>query len=586
MTPRILLKLDGLAWAIPILRWLPHYQAGWFRADVIAGLTLWGILVPEGIAYAGLAGAPVQAGLYTLLASLVAYAILGTTRQAVSAPTSGSSIMMATVAAPFLVTGPSELAELLVLLVLVVGIIFLVCGLVRLGFVIAFISHSVMTGFVFGLAIYIAVSQAPKLFGLSRAHGETLYQLWHLIGQLGAANWVTFAIGAGGLALLYIIEARAPRAPGPLMIMAAGILIVSVLRLADEHGVQVVGIVQPGLPVLSPPRANFDDVLDLLPGAFAITLFILSEALGVGYSLSSKYGYDIDANQELIAFGVSNVAAACLGGLVSGCSVSSTAVNDRAGAKSQVSSLAAATMVLITLVALMPLFHNLPQAILSAIVIHAVARMMRVAELRRFYRFHPSEFGLGLVALLGVLTVGILPGLGIAVALSLLRFIWGASHLSLSRLGPVPGREHSYEVIGRSSASGSIPGLEILRLDGPLFFANALRFRNEVRLLLSGSTPPKALLVNLHANFGIDLSAADTLLGLVAEAEKTNAEILFAELQDPVRQMFRRSGLLSRVGENRFFPTVDDAVQDYRNRREAARHAGVAAGYSSAAGSG
>jgi len=586
MTPKILLKMDGLAWAIPILRWLPHYQAGWFRADVIAGLTLWGILVPEGIAYAGLAGAPVQAGLYTLLASLVAYAILGTTRQAVSAPTSGSSIMMATVVAPFLVTGPSELAELLVLLVLVVGIIFLVCGVVRLGFVIAFISHSVMTGFVFGLAIYIAVSQVPKLFGLSRAHGETLYQLWHLIGQLGADNWITFAIGAGGLALLYIIEARAPRAPGPLMIMAAGILIVSVLRLADEHGVQVVGIVHPGLPVLSPPRANFDDVLDLLPGAFAITLFILSEALGVGYSLSSKYGYDIDANQELIAFGVSNVAAACLGGLVSGCSVSSTAVNDRAGAKSQVSSLAAATMVLITLVALMPLFHNLPQAILSAIVIHAVARMMRVAELRRFYRFHPSEFGLGLVALLGVLTVGILPGLGIAVALSLLRFIWGASHLSLSRLGPVPGREHSYEVIGRSSASGSIPGLEILRLDGPLFFANALRFRNEVRLLLSGSTPPRALLVNLHANFGIDLSATDTLLGLVAEAEKTNTEILFAELQDPVRQMFRRSGLLSRVGENRFFPTVDDAVQDHRNRREAACHVGVAARYPSAAGSG
>jgi SulP family sulfate permease len=220
-----------------------------------------------------------------------------------------------------------------------------------------------------------------------------------------------------------------------------------------------------------------DDVLDLLPGAFAITLFILSEALGVGYSLSSKYGYDIDANQELIALGVSNVAAACLGGLVSGCSVSSTAVNDRAGAKSQVSSLAAATMVLITLVALMPLFHNLPQAILSAIVIHAVARMMRVAELKRFYRFHPSEFGLALVAFLGVITVGILPGLGIAVVLSLLRFIWGASHLPLSRLGPVPGKEHSYQVIG--DTLDAIPGLEILRLDGPLFlptrFASAMR---------------------------------------------------------------------------------------------------------------
>src|SRR6516164_9028889 len=475
-------KPGAVAQVLPIVGWLRTYETAWLRPDILAGLTLWGSLVPEAIAYAVMARAPPQAGLYTLLASLLVYAILGTTRQAVSAPTSGSSIMMAAVVAPFLVTGPGELAELLVLLVLVVGIIFLLCGLVRLGFVIAFISHSVMTGFVFGLAIYIAVSQIPKLFGLSRAHGETLYQLWHLVGQLGAANWVTLVIGAGGLALLYIIEARAPRAPGPLIMMAAGILVVSVFRLADEHGVQVVGVVHPGLPVLSPPKANLDDILDLLPGAFAITLFILSEALGVGYSLSSKYGYDIDANQELIALGVSNVAASCLGGLASGCSVSSTAVNDRAGAKSQVSALAAAIMVLITVVALMPLFHNLPQAILSAIVIHAVARMMRIAELKRFYRFHPSEFGLALVALLGVITVGILPGLGIAVVLSLLWFIWGASHLSLSRLGPVPGKEHSYQVIG--DVLDSIPGLEILSLDGPLFFANALRFRNEVRSLL------------------------------------------------------------------------------------------------------
>jgi sulfate permease, SulP family len=288
----------------------------------------------------------------------------------------------------------------------------------------------------------------------------------------------------------------------------------------------------------------------------------------------------------MIALGASNVAAACLGGLVSGCSVSSTAVNDRAGARSQISSLAAATMVLITLVALMPLFHNLPQAVLAAIVIHAVARLMRMAELKRFYRFHPSELAQALVALLGVITLGILPGLGLAVMLSLLRFIWGASHLSLSRLGPVPGKEHSYEVLGRASGRSTIQGLEILRLDGPLFFANALRFRDEVRLLLSGGTPPNAILLNLHANFGIDLSSTDTLLGLVAEAENTNTEVLFAELQDPVRQMFRRCGLLDRVGENRLFPTVDDGVQDYLERHPAARHASIVADFPSALGAG
>jgi len=332
---------------------------------------------------------------------------------------------------------------------------------------------------------------------------------------------------------------------------------------------------QTGLPELSLPKVNLDDVLDLLPGALAIVLFVVSETLGVGHSLGRQYGYDIDPNQELIALGAANVTSACLGGLVSGCSMSSTAVNDQAGAKSQFSSLAAAGMVLITLVALMRLFHNLPEAVLGAIVIYAVARMMKVNELKRFYQFHVDEFAQAVLALLGVIIVGILPGLAIAIVLSLLRFIWGASHLSVSRLGPVPGREHSYGNIERPAERSPIQGLEILRLNGPLFFANALRFRNEVRALLSGSNPLKAILINLHANFGIDLSSTDMLLGLVAEAKKTNTEILFAELQDPVRQMFRRSGLLDRIGEDRIFPTVDDGVQDYVRRYPAARRASV-----------
>jgi len=570
MAEKLRPHVEVLPRVLPIFGWLSAYEPGWLRADVIAGLTLWGLLVPESIAYAAMAGAPLQAGLYTLLGSLAVYAILGTTRQAVSAATSGSSIMMAAVVAPFLVTGPKETQELLVLLVFVVGIIFLLCGLLRLGFVTAFISHSVMTGFIFGLAIHIAVSQSPKIFGLPAGHGETISQLWHLVGQLGVANWMTFTIGAGALFLLYVFESLTPRAPAPLMIMAGGILVVSILRLSDEYGVQIVGAMQAGLPSVSLPKVNFDDVLDLLPGAFAIALFILSEALGVGHSLGRKYGYDIDPNRELTAIGAANLISACLGGLVSGCSMSSTAVNDRAGAKTQVSSLVAASMVLVTLVALTSLFHNLPEAVLGAIVIHAVARMMRISELKRFYRFHPSEFGQALVALLGVVTVGILPGLATAIVLSLLRFIWGASHLSVSRLGPVPGRAHAYDVIGQSPEWAPIPGMEILRLNGPLFFANALRFRDEVRSRLSDTTPPQAILLNLHANFGIDLSSTDMLLGLVAEAERTETEILFAELQDPVRQMFRRCGLLDRVGENRFFLTVDDGVQDYLERHPAA----------------
>jgi sulfate permease, SulP family len=566
MAEKLALKSDALARVLPILGWLPRYEPDWLCGDVIAGLTLWGILVPEGIAYAAMAGASLEAGLYTLLGSLIVYAILGTTRQAVSAPTSGSSIMMAAVLAPFLITDSRELAELLILLVLLVGIILLMCGLLRLGFVTAFISHSVMTGFIFGLAIHIAVNQAPKLFGLHRGHGETIYQLWDLIGRLGSTNWVTFIIGIVALVSLYGLEARERRAPGPLMIMVAGILVVSIFQLSDRYGVRVVGAMQTGLPAVSLPKVNLDDALDLLPGAFAIVLFVVSETLGVGHSLGRQYGYDIDPNQELIALGAANVTSACLGGLVSGCSMSSTAVNDRAGAKSQVSSLAAAGMVLITLVALMPLFHNLPEAVLGAIVIYAVTRMMRVSELKRFYQFHVDEFAQAMFALLGVITVGILPGLAIAIVLSLLRFIWGASHLSVSHLHPVPGKEHTYANMEYPAEENATRGLAILRLNGPLFFANALRFRNEVRSLLSRSNQLKAILINLHANFGIDLSSTDMLLGLVAEARKTNTEILFAELQDPVRQMFRRCGLVDRVGEDRIFSTVDDGVQNYLKR--------------------
>src|SRR5215469_8575519 len=572
MVGKLSQKSESLARAFPILGWLPSYEPGWLRPDIIAGLTLWGILVPEAIAYAAMAGAPPEAGLYTLLGSLVVYAILGTTRQAASAPTSGSSIMMAAVVSPFLINDPKEFAELLVLLVLVVGIILLLCGLMRLGFVTAFISHSVMTGFIFGLAIHIAVNQTPKLFGLHRGQGETIYQLWHLIGQLGGTNWVTFIIGLGSLALLYGLEASSRRMPGPLMVMVGGILVVTIFRLSDEYGVRIVGAMQTGLPALSLPKVNLDDVLDLLPGALAIVLFVVSETLGVAHTLGRQYGYDINPNQELIALGAANVTSACLGGLVSGCSMSSTAVNDRAGAKSQLSSLAAAGMVLITLVALMPLFHNLPEAALGAIVIYAVARMMKVHELKRFYQFHVDEFAQAMLALLGVIVVGILPGLAIAIVLSLLRFIWGASYLSVSRVRPVPGKEHTYGNIEQAGRS-PIQGLEILRLNGPLFFANALRFRNEVRSLLSGSNPLKAILINLHANFGIDLSSTDTLLGLVAEAEKTKTEVLFAEIQDPVRHMFRRCGLLDRVGEDRLFMTVDDGVQDYLKRHPAASRA-------------
>jgi SulP family sulfate permease len=314
---------------------------------------------------------------------------------------------------------------------------------------------------------------------------------------------------------------------------------------------------------VSLPSVRAAELLALLPGALGVTLVTFSQALGTAQTFAARHGYEIDTNQELVAMGVANLGSGLLGGLVNGGSMSSTAVNDRAGAQTQVSQIVASGMVLVTVLALMPLFHNLPEAVLGAVVIHAVVRLLKVGEMWRFYRWQRGEFCLALVALLGVVAINILPGLLLAVLLSLWRLIWRASHLSISLLGQVPGKKAVYGNLRHHPEYRPIPGLAILRPDMPLFFANAQQLRDEVRAVLYGPPPPTAILLDLHANPRLDLTTLDILWGLLAETRQVRVELLFSELGAPVRDLFFRSGLLAEVGEARFFHTLDEAVQDF-----------------------
>lgn len=551
----------------PIFRWLPEYQSRWWKADFFAGLTLWGLLVSEAIAYAGMAGAPPQAGLYTLLASLAAYVVLGTGRQLVCAATSSSSIMMAAVVAPLVLAEPQKYGAFLAALVLLVGIIFLFCGLLRLGVVASFMSKPVMTGFVSGLAIFIAVNQAGKILGLHRGPGDTLQQAWHLLTHLQQGNWVTCVVGLGALALLFGLERLAPRVPAALLVMILGIAAATLCGLADRCGVRVVGLVPGGLPGVSLPSVSARELLALLPGALGITLVTFSQTLGTGQTFAAKHGYEVDTSQELVAMGVANLGSCLLGGLVNDGSMSATAVNDQAGAQTQVSSVVALGMVLVTVLLLMPLFHNLPEAVLGAVVIHAVVRLLKVREMWRFYRWERGEFRLALVALFGVVAINILPGLLLAVLLSLWRLIWRASHLSISLLGQVPGKKAVYGNLRHHPEYRPIPGLAIMRPAGPLFFANAQQLKDEVRALLREQPPPVAILLDLHANPRLDLTSLDILLELLAEARRVGVELRFCEVAAPVRDLFLRSGLLAAVGEARLFHTLDEAVQDFLHHR-------------------
>ena len=554
-------KPSGVRRFLPILVWLPHYDGRFLRFDVVAGATVWGLLVPESIAYAGLAGLPPQAGLYTLLVTLAAYAVFGTSRHLIAAATSAAAVLLASTVGGLSPPDASHYASDAAALVLFCGGLFVVAGLLRLGFVAQFLSRPVMEGFVFGLAIFVTVSQLPKLFGIKKGSGDTIAQFVHVLGHLGDTSGATFAIGAGTLALLFAVDRLAPRIPGGLLALVLGIVISSILNLS-AHGVEIVGHVPSGLPTPAVPTIKSSDVTVLLAAAGGMLLVIFSESLGAAENFATKHGYDIDPNQELIALGVANAGSGLLGGLAAGGSLSQSAVNEGAGARTELSPLLAAVLILITVLLLTPLFKNLPEAVLAALIIHAVSHLWKVAEFRRYRRERHVEFWLGVATLTGVITIDVLPGLVIGVASMLMLVIWHASRPHLSVLGQVPDTPGAYGDINRHPNYQSTPRLLVLRLETPLFYANATPVRDAIKQLVGATNPPpKTVILDIGANERLDITSVEMLAQLLATLRSAGIDLAIADARQPVIQMAQRSGLLDQLGQHHIFHTIDEAVQ-------------------------
>ncbi|MDP9143324.1 MAG: SulP family inorganic anion transporter [Actinomycetota bacterium] len=347
---------------LPIVAWGRRYKVSWLSRDVVAGLTLWGLVVPEGMAYAGIAGMPPEAGLYTAMAALVAYAIFGSSRQLVVVGTSATAALLAGTVAALNPEDADTYAAYAAALVLLVGLLFVLAGLAKLGFIAQFLPRPVMEGFVLGLAIFVAVGQLNKLFGVEKGEGNVPQKLWHVITELGDANWWSFAVGMVALIALFALPHLSKALPSGLVVLAGGILLSAALDLSGNHGVEVVGTLPEGLPSPRLPDLDAGDLWTLVPAAIGIMLVAYSEALGVAGSMASKHGYDIDPNQELIAHGVANLASGSIGGLVAGGGMSSSAVNDGAKARTQVSGLTAAVVIVLTILFLTPIFKDLPEA--------------------------------------------------------------------------------------------------------------------------------------------------------------------------------------------------------------------------------
>jgi len=529
---------------------------------VIAGIAVAGLLVPEGMAYAGIAGVPPQMGLYAALAGMATYAIFGTSRQLAVTATSSSAAMLAALVAPMAAGDPSKYAMLASTAAIMAGLLFLAGGILKLGSVSEFISKPVLKGFVFGLALTIMVKQVHKLTGISGGQGNFFHQTWHVISSLRELNLWTSMVGVAAIVFMFLVGKIAPRVPSALAVLVLGTIAVPLLGL-HSHGVEVVGRIQAGMPSLAIPRIDEDEVADLFVGAIGIVLVLVAESLAAGRTFAAKNKYDIDPNQELNAIGAANIASGLIGGIIVGGGMSGTAANDSGGARTQLSTVTASLSVAATLAFLLPLIRNLPEAVLGAIVVHAVAHLADLKTLRYYARLHTGSIWIALIALLGVLQMGILKGLMFAVGLTLIALMWRLSKPQDSVLGRIPD-SRTFVDIQRHPEAEQVPGLLIFRPNGVLFFANANRVRNRLRELVNlDKAELREVLLNLEACSETDVTSLEMLEQLRQELADRGIGLRFARVADSVRDLFSRSHFLDRLGSDRIFTGVNAAVEDF-----------------------
>ncbi|MFJ9173250.1 SulP family inorganic anion transporter [Streptomyces sp. NPDC102360] len=552
----------------PGVRTLRAYRRSWLVKDLVAGVVLTTLLVPQGMAYAELAGLPAITGLYTSVMCLLAYAVAGPSRILVLGPDSSLGPMIAATILPLVASGgDSERAVALAsVLALMVGAITLLAGVARLGFIADLISKPTMIGYMNGLALTILVGQLPKLFGFSVDADGLIGELDALVRKLadGAAVPAAVAVGGACIALVLLLQRLVPKVPAVLVMVVLAIGATVAFDLG-EHGVKLVGRLPKGLPPFTVPDIRWDDLGPLFVGALGIALVSLADTISNASAFASRSGQEVRGNDEMIAIGAANAAAGLFQGFPVSTSGSRTAVAERAGAKTQLTGLVGAGLILLMLVLLPGLFRNLPQPALAAVVITASLSLADLSGAGRLWRQRKAEFWLCMAAFLGVALLGVLPGIAVAVGLSILNVFRRAWWPYSAVLGRVAGLEGYHDVSSHPGAR-LLPGLVLLRFDAPLFFANAKSFRDEVLHAVRCAAEPRCVVVAAEPITDVDTTAADVLEELHEVLRGRGVELVFAELKDPVRRKIERYGLARAFGPDAFYPTVEGAVEAYRAR--------------------
>jgi high affinity sulfate transporter 1 len=551
---------------LPVFTSLRGYQRSWVRFDLVAGLTVWAVLVPEALAYATIAGVSPVIGLYAAPPALLLYAAFGSSRHLVTGPMAATAALSAAAVADLVAGGTDKFVAFTAALAIVTGVLALGAGLLRLGFLANFISEPVLKGFIIGLALTIMIGQLPKLFGFEKTSGDFFEQLWGFVTHLDDTSMVTLAVGLLSLAVVLGFRRFLPVVPGSLVAVILGIAAVHLFDLST-HGVAIVGHIDSGLPSVGlPDRVGAADYGRLVASAVGVMLVGFAEGLGAAKTYAARDHYEIDTNKELLGLGAANVGAGLCGGMVVNGSLSKTAVNGSAGARSQVSSLVVAMLTVVTLLFLTGLFEDLPEATLAAVVIAALIELVDIPALVKLFRVYSGRLGqiygfaaradfiAAVAALLGVLVFDTLPGLFIGIAVSVLLLVYRASRPHVAVLGADP--TGLWVDVARHTDAKTRSDVVVLRPEGGLFYANADAVRRELLALLTTST--SALVLDAQSVPALDVTAAEMLTALQQELDRRNVRLLIARDVGQVRDVLDHSDAADLSAS--LFPTVRDAL--------------------------
>jgi high affinity sulfate transporter 1 len=553
-------KSIALGKYIPILSWLPGYRGEWLRFDVVAGITAAAVIIPKAMAYATIAGLPVEIGLYTAFIPMVIYAVLGTSRPLSFSTTSTIAILVAgqlAVMAPG--RGPSELIAAASTLALLVGAFLLLAGIFRMGFIANFISAPVLTGFKAGVGLVIVVDQVPKLLGVHFAKGPFFQNILSIFQHLPQASIPTLLLALGTLALVFGLEHFLPRAPAPLFAVVLGIA-ASGLLVLKQSGVELVGNIPAGLP--TPVLPDLSLIEKLWPGALGIALMAYIESIAAGRAFARKDDSRPDSNQELIALGVANLAGGFFRIIPAGGGTSQTAVNDKAGARTQLAEVVTAGIVLAVLLFLSPLFSLMPQATLAAVIVATTVGLLSPKEFRAILQVRYAEFWWAVIAFAGVAVLGTLQGILVAVAISLMTLMYAANHPPIYALGRKPGTDVFRPLTPEHPEDETFPGLLIVRTEGMMTFASAPRIRDGLWALIE-EAKPGVLLVDFSAVPNIEYTTLKLLSNFEEKMHETGITLWLAALNPKALNVVKRSSLFATLGYERMFFNVEQAVERY-----------------------